>query len=349
MAHRRADARDRQIRAIGRPIDRWTADLEARLLGIVAAGRGGFEGVMGSVDVVLIGAVEEAAEIIEAGLRQMWTHSWLRVTRDWVAALPLGYWLNRLVPVKMLLGTEGHLEQIELLEDALDDENLFAKILSGNATEVEAREIVRVAEFGSPTTEEVDQILSATNAADGKSAMERIRTVLQKDMYYLRGAIRQSMSGEFSGASAVADLKNRTKGLLDTNEGINYKAKRIARTEGSRVAEAAQRRSWRQVGDIIKGIRAWTAGDSKVRDSHQPWHRKLYYRSGGGSTFIARDGERLPEFPAAPNCRGYTSVELIDELYAGGTKPDYGTYDAAKARNEVPDWLVRQRSKEKVS
>jgi hypothetical protein len=191
--------------------------------------------------------------------------------------------------------------------------------LSGEATEEEAREIVRLAEFGEPTPEEVDAILAQTSGNDGLSAMQRIKTVGQQDIDALRAAIRTSLSGDITGASAVESLAKAIKPLLSENEGLNYKAKRIARTEGVRVSESAMRASWEPLGDMLKGIRAWTAGDSRVRAEHgtltTDWHDKLFLKTNDG--FIADDGKRLPEFPAGPNCRCWTSQELIDELTQG--------------------------------
>jgi hypothetical protein len=327
-ADRRADGTGRQVRRVGRRIDRWTRELEIRLLGLVSAGRGGVDGVMGSVDVVLIGAVAEGAEILEDGLRDVWDWAWDRVTRDWIKAVPLGYWIRRLAPVKMLTATEGDraaagTQQVhkgtQLLEYTLSDEADWEKILAGTAARAEAFEIVRKAEFGTPRPELVEQILDSTNAPDGLSAMQRIKTVAQKDLGQLRSAIRTAMSGDFEGASAVRALSAQIKPILSVNEGINYKAKRIARTEGIRVAAAAQMESERAVVDMLQGQLVKTSQDANVRDEHRArWDPpKMYLRTGGGYGFVAADGESWPgKEPYGPNCRCMSVPVLHDELYA---------------------------------
>lgn len=320
-AHRRIPRRDTQILLTGREIDRWTADLESRLIGIVAANRGGMEGVLAATDVVLSGALQAAADIEEAGLRRMWEWGWLDVTESWVASLPLGYWLQRLVPVKMTTAVDESIGIDDRGE--LEIENQWQRILDGLTTEAEAREIVRLAEFGSPSPEEIDAIIQATSATDGLSAMERIKTVGAADIGQLRRSVRVALSGEIEGVSAVEALSKAIKPILSENEGLNFKAKRIARTEGVRVAEVAMRASWQPLGDMLKGIRAWTAGDSRVRSEHgtqtTDWHDKLFLRTSAG--FVALDGKRLPEFPAGPNCRCYTNQELIDDLTVGLPEP----------------------------
>jgi hypothetical protein len=338
-AHRRVRERDRRIRTIGREIDRWTRSLQQRLLGIVAADFGGRDGVLGSVETVLIGAIQDASDLLETDLRKLWQWSWKSATRNWIDALPLRYWLRRLEPVRLPVpAREGALWEYA---SELDADTEWDRIINGEVSEAEAKEIVRKLEFGEPTPAQVDAVLDATNAADGLSAMERIKTVLPKDLENLRGVIRSGLTTDFRGASAVQSISKAIRPLLDTNEGINWKAKRIARTEGVRIAEAGQRASWEAVADLLKGIRTWTAGDANVRDEHQKWHDKLYYRTGVG-TYVARDGEPLPEFPAGPNCRCYTTQELRDELYKDVPPVNWGTYTKARARFQRQEKTARK-------
>ena len=69
----RTAQRDKRILAVGREIDRWTRAVEERLLGIIAANRGGREGVLRSVDALLIGSVQDAADLLESELRGLTT------------------------------------------------------------------------------------------------------------------------------------------------------------------------------------------------------------------------------------------------------------------------------------
>ena len=356
-SHRRTLQRNRRILAVGRRVDRWTRSLEERLLGIVAANRGGYDGVMGSVNRLLIGTIEDAAEVIESGLRDMWQWAWGDVTGAFIKTVPMRYWLHRLAPVTMHAEVgesdgawrrqllSGRSRATRLQEYDFRAENQWDRILTGKVTDAVAREIVRNAEFGEPTPQQVDAVLSATNAPDGLSAMERSKTVLPADLEQLRGIIRETMSADFSGASAVSAMKAKIAPLLDTNEGINWKAKRIARTEGVRVAEAAMRQSWEPVKDLLKGIRTFTAGDSNVRSEHQVWHDLLYVRTSDGeyrqTTRPSAPG-LLPVFPAGPNCRCFATQELRDDLYQDVPPVNWGQYEKGMER-------VRQQEKAALS
>lgn len=338
-AHRRTPKRDRRIGLILRQIDAWSRRLTERLLGIVAAGHGGIEGVVGSTDAVLIGAMQEVSDILHDGLESLYLWAWDDVTWSWVDALPIWWWVRRLAPVKTLVGTEG-LEYAgwggvtEAFGDpGLQTDTLWQAILDGKATEAQARALVRAVEFGTPTEIEVEAVLNGSSANDGLSAMERIKTVSGPELDKARGAIRRAMSGQIpeGQASAVDQLAKDLRPLLNQNEGLNYKARRIARTEGVRVAEAAQRQSWEAVPDMIKGMRSWTAGDGNVRDSHRKWHNKLFLRTGPGEYRSVTLGP-APEFPLAPNCRGWSTPELHDELFSEVPGPSAQRFDAAMAR-----------------
>jgi hypothetical protein len=327
----RIPGRDRRIIAVGREIDRWTQSLEERLLGIVAAGRGGIEGVMASTDVVLADALAEAAEILDSGLRGIHAWAWQDVTATFVRVIPMRFWLHRLVPVTM----HGEIGEGAVQEFDFRTVVAWDRILRGLASATEAREIVRQAEFGDPTPEQVDAIMASTEAPDGLSATDRIKTILPADMEKLRGIVRETMTTDFKGASAVEAMKVKIAPLLDTNEGINWKAKRIARTEGVRVAEAAMQDSWEPVKDLLKGIRTFTANDENVRSEHRVWHDLLYIRTSDGSyrqTTRPRAPGLLPHFPAAPNCRCYSTQELRDDLYVGAPPVNWGQYEKGMAR-----------------
>jgi len=265
--------RNRRILRIGRRIDAWTRGLTERLLGIIAANHGGRDGVLGSVDTLLIGTIQDASDLLERELRDLWEWAWLSATQNVIASLPIRYWLRRLEPVRLPTpASEGQAAGILEATSDLNAEIEWNRIIAGEVGEAEAMEIARRLEFGDPTPEQVDAILDATNAADGLSGMERIKTVLPQDLDRLRGVIRTGLSGGVQGASAVESISKAIRPLLATNEGINWKAKRIARTEGVRIAEAGQRASWASMGP-----RLISRGNVPCRSTA----RKSINRSGG--------------------------------------------------------------------
>jgi hypothetical protein len=310
LNRQRAIQRDRRIVAAGRRVDALTRSIERRLLGVVAAGRGGLHGVRGSVDVILLGVPVQMAALIEELLGEMWHWGWQSATTNWIKAIPLSYWIGRLRPAVPIAGTEG-------VSEELQDESDIERILNGEVSRSEAEQIVREMEFPPPSPAKVDAILRGTNAPDGIDAISRIKTVIGPDLQRLRSTIISGYSGVVGsdGASALEGLATSIRPLLSENEGINWKAKRIARTESVRIAEHSLRDSWRAVADVIEAIRTFTADDENVRDAHRRWEDKLFYQTSTGN-YIARDGEYLPEFPAGPNCRCWSTPELREEEIA---------------------------------
>lgn len=375
-ARRRAD-RDWMIRDVGREIDRWTRQVERQVLGIVAQSLGGPQGVFWAIDAELDEQLENGAQLLRRSLGQLWRWSWATAAGNIVRAVPMDIWVRRILGAKPIMGTEGVEEALndavvlvskasmtsydsrevydwwrsigrsdnatmQEIAGTLADEIEIQKILNGEATEAEAREIVRKIEFPPPSEIEVEAVLNGTSAHDGMSAMQRIKTVGHADVTRLKQTIRLGMSGGVTGASAVESMARQIRLLVGNDPGkstgMNYRAKRIARTEGMRVAEAAQRRAWEGVSDLLQGLRAMTAGDLKVRNTHRRWHNVLYVRGPGGIHYKGPSErmeapEVLPEFPADPNCRCYTIAELRSNLTAGLPPARY-THDTTK----TPVW-----------
>ncbi len=309
LARRRTAERNRTIIASGQAFDRWTRSIERDLLGVINAGRGGVRGVTQDVTLILAEMPADAAALMEKTLLAMWSWSWDSAVDNWLIALPLDYWVARLSPAVPINGPPILAEQAS----GLDAESQIDRIINGEVSDEEAREIVRELEFPQPSREAVDAIIRGTHDPDGIDAMSRIKTVLNPEI----GKLREIIVGGYSTitddnrASVLEQIALDIRPLLADNQGVNWKAKRIARTESVRIAEAGLRASWEPIEDLIQGLRSFTANDEKVQDSHKHFENKLYLRTSTGE-FIARDGERVPAFPIRANCRGWTTPELLE-------------------------------------
>ena len=193
--------------------------------------------------------------------------------------------------------------------------NAWIKAVPGIGGVQEAEDTVADFEFVAPSKKRVTQILNATNAPDGVSAMKRIKTVLRRDLAKLKKTIITGMSSarRSGGASAVKALVPRIQKATGL---IEWQALRIARTEGVRIAEAGQDEAREQVSELIGGVEARNSEDSKVRHDHKWFNRKVFKRKGNSGPYLNR-GRELPQFPIAPNCRGYTLDVLRDDLTKG--------------------------------
>jgi hypothetical protein len=162
--------------------------------------------------------------------------------------------------------------------------------------------------------------------------------VAAQDLFELRRVIASGMTAvslDDSQSSAVSAMASKIRELVGNDPGkstgMNYRAKRIARTEGIRIAEAAQREAWRNAEDMFAGIRSMRGGHEDC-DICNPYDNKMFWKTDTGQ-YVADDGERLPEFPAHPNCLCFTMPELKDDLTAGLPAANYGDwFDASKDR-----------------
>lgn len=387
------EQRDRRVTSFTRVMSRWARSLERSLLGTLSADRGGTNAVRRETDAILATALPEAAVVLRRGLANLAMWSWDDEAAKFVRAIPIPFWLRRVMPIHTLFSTEGQaraelkritppnadlleladrfpapqewydeatghgtqafcrpvgLGQSGVVAEALvsdgasllefapdasfDIDAAFRKILAGELSRAETLDLIRELEFGSPTPEQLNAILEDSAWPDGLNAMDRIVTVPRPQIGELRSKIHEylALPGPDRG-SAWGALASDIGDLVGN---VNFKAVRIARTEGTRVAEDMLRQSWKDADEFIVGIQAFTANDANVRDEHRHWHEKIYRKTSDGQ-FIATDGEHLPRFPAGPNCRCWDSPVMVPEIEAEIANVTVGPeYQAALDRFE---------------
>lgn len=82
---------------------------------------------------------------------------------------------------------------------------------------------------------------------------------------------------------------------------ITSSAKRIARTEGLRVANAVQREQYDSLGDLVVGIQIIATLDQNTRPHHAARHGRIHWKDPRRIPSL----DTLPELPDEPNCRCY--------------------------------------------
>lgn len=114
----------------------------------------------------------------------------------------------------------------------------------------------------------------------------------------------------YSQGESISGLKKRIKPLVD---GVSASAQRVARTEGMRIAERMQRRSWDELGDMMVGVQVIAVLDERTRPEHATRNGIIYYKNPKPGQKSMAD---LPDLPDAPNCRCMTSpvLSMPDEL-----------------------------------
>jgi len=337
----RTRQRDANVVAIAPRIDKVTQGLEDRILGIASRQQGGEYGVVGSVTVVMYDYIERLSKAVERGLRDVWDWSWMSATEAIVQALPMRYWLVKLAPVGRLpmpaiestsfrQEATGQGSPVALFEE-LDWFSEYERILAGEVDDAEARELVRQFEFPPPSAERVNQILEATEARDGLSAMERIKTVEASRIPELQQLIVESFSAQAEGKASLIDyLSPRLRELVGNDPGkstgMNYRARRIARTEGVRISQAGLDEAWDKVPDgIIDGKQWFSALVPATRPDHAALHEKIF-RKGADGGYTGDDGQPMPPIPLGPNCLCWDAVVLADDLTAGLPPENLGAW-----------------------
>ncbi len=320
--------RDREIVSNSFAMAAWANRIGRDLFGVLGPRIRNAERVRVETDKILFSAPEQGAAELRKLLSDSAMWSWDSATRRFTRAVPIPVWLRRLLPVHSLFSTEGAV--LEYTPDISQDD-AFQRILLGELTAEQTRAIIRELEFGSPSPAELNAIIEDTYWPDGLDAMSRIKTVTVPDIAELRDSIGKYLSTNVDVGAAWQTLGGEIEHLVGN---VRFKAVRIARTETARVSEDMLRQSWKEADEFITGIQTFTSADSKVRDTHRHWHNKVYHRASGGQ-YIARDGERLPRFPADANCRCWSSPVLDESLTRGLPDEDLGPeYKAALDRFE---------------
>jgi SPP1 gp7 family putative phage head morphogenesis protein len=101
------------------------------------------------------------------------------------------------------------------------------------------------------------------------------------------------------GIASGENVDQLTRRIQDLEAGVYWKARRTARTESLRVAEAAQRETWDDLGGMMAGVQILAVLDQNTRPEHADRNGQIYADE-------PRAGElpmdELPFVPDAPNC-----------------------------------------------
>lgn len=323
----RAIERDRRILAIGPTLNSWT---ERAFQEIMGAAAGEPYQLSHAVDRALLRLARDGAAILEDHLLKLATWGWRSASTNLLRAVPAKAWARKILATATFTeGRAGRRFSVDRLHEArrlpIEFRNDLQDIIDGDLTGDEAMALIRQIEFPPPPRATVRRWMNRTDARDGLSAMQRIVTIVEREKPRLKSIIIETMSGGLpeEKASAIDELSKRIRPFFANDEGINWKARRIARTEGVRIAEDTLRESWQDSEDLFDGIRTFTANDQNVREEHAGWHDKLFKRQADGD-YVADDGERLPTFPAGPNCRCWSTPELAASLTKDLPAADYG-------------------------
>jgi len=155
--------------------------------------------------------------------------------------------------------------------------------------------------FQPPSRAEVEQMLH-TKGPDGISWQGRFEQLSRRITDIDR--MSQELIVGYANGENLQQLKKRALPLV---EGIQASAKRIVRTEGLRIAEQVQRRSWDGLGDMMVGAQVLAVLDQNTRPEHAARNGTIYYEQ---PTSGQKSMAELPQLPDQPNCRCWSTPVL---------------------------------------
>lgn len=275
-----------------------TADRQSRILAArnqirasVAAGRAGEAArVIGDyVDqkwqdlAVAIGAGRDVSPIVRRLAAELpaATATLLRreVEAAWVRSMDT--WRGVLTPAQALQANQ--LATGKLREDRLDRKG------SGNG---DGENPVQI--FRAPDAAKVDAWIKSPNwVGDGKNWEDRLEVLSRKITD--KGGLADQVTRMYAAGAKPAEIEREIRPLVS---GLKVSATRIVRTETLRVAEEAQRETYRQLDSLIDGYRIFATMDDRTRPEHAA-------RNG---TFYPKDA--CPLVPDEPNCRCWSTPVL---------------------------------------
>jgi SPP1 gp7 family putative phage head morphogenesis protein len=112
-----------------------------------------------------------------------------------------------------------------------------------------------------------------------------------------------------AGFAAGKTQSEIARDLLPTVDGFRTSARRVARTEGLRIAHAAQMACHEQLGDLVAGYSIHATLDARTRPAHAARDGLTWYKDEGTPMQVALKME-ASTLPDAYNCRCYLSPIL---------------------------------------
>ncbi len=164
----------------------------------------------------------------------------------------------------------------------------------GTLTPSRKREIIDELIFPGPTPERVDELLGHIGPG-GMTWDERLKHWNDQ----ARDDIRSTLARTLGDPDTIGIGATR-KALEPSVGNVRFKAQRIARTEGRRMAELGQQEAIDEVSELIAGKQIISVLGPTTRPAHAARHGTVYRQRPDGS-YVSDTGQTLPDLPDEPN------------------------------------------------
>ena len=274
-----------------------------RLIGrLVSAAANGHPGLLGGVHSACAQAKAEAYHVLESQFPALIRQQHRAAVDNLMRTVPLKWWRVLLHPRRM---REEWIDVGNGCSYPRTPTACWLGVLQERAEDDKQR--VEEMLFPPLSSEQVGEILTSPGHG-GLSWQERFQRYVPAD----QDAIYQELQ---SGIAAGEDIRNLRKRMETIVAGPSYKAQRIARTEGTRVASAGAKESYAGMEGMIEGWQRICVIDKDSRPDHAKNQGKVYHYDGNGDinddrSFVAKGGEVFPGDHYEPNCRCDHTVVL---------------------------------------
>ena len=128
-----------------------------------------------------------------------------------------------------------------------------------------------------------------------------------------------ALASAIAGGMALGRTREEiVQDLLPVVQGVEHVARRIARTEGMRVAQSVQMATHAELGDLVIGYQIHALLDERTRPEHRKRNGTIYYAHPVGDQL---GYDQMPDPPheadgsLAWNCRCYLTPVLRDQEF----------------------------------
>lgn len=198
-------------------------------------------------------------------------------------------WLRRANPAQILAG-----EDVLDLGPGLADFDNPAPTADGRISDAEWADYLKKTIFEPPPPARVEQIiLRPVNGFSWPQRVESLSRLVQDP-----AAVLNNLRDGYAAGETLDQLTRRMMPLADN---WASSARRIARTEGMRIANEIQRETYSgdALGPLMAGVQIVATLDERTRPEHRLWHGRIYWYDQRKRPTIGD----LPSLPAGPNCR----------------------------------------------
>ena len=214
-------------------------------------------------------------------------------------------WFKPLLPAKVapLLEsevTENLLDRI--IAGDLDVDTPTELIAQGNLSAEEKAQLIEKLVFPPPSVQKVARIIGKADAQTNISWHDRFEKLSRKITN--KNQLFKLLAQQFADGKSLDEIRREIQPVVSD---IKSSAKRIARTEGMRVAERIQRETWDALGDMMVGAQIIAIKDQNTRSHHASRSGDIYYKKPTAGQLSLSD---IPDLPDEPNCRCYSTPVL---------------------------------------